>query len=168
MAEQSIFTPDEFRKLTPSKGGKRQKKEEKEQLVVCDYLRTKYPDVIWFCDLASGLFLPPWIAAMNKKMRSSRALPDLFIAKEGKYGTGPIYGHYNGLFIEQKKDGIRRKDGTIPAAWRKEKVGKVMVRFDHHAEQEAILARLRKQGYVAEFCCGVQESIDLIDSYLGG
>jgi hypothetical protein len=170
--EQSLFTPEEFRKLKPVKGGKRQKREEKEQLKVCDYLGNNYPGVIWFCDLASGLYLPPWIAAMNKKMRSSRALPDIFIAHP-KAGKKTLSGKdlvisrpYNGLFIEQKKDGIRRKDGSIPPAWKTEIIGGVKIKYDHHAEQEEILKRLRIQGYKAEFCCGYTEAIKLIDDYL--
>lgn len=175
MNEQSLFTPEEFKKLKPVKGGKRQKREEKLQLQVCNYLKNRYPDLIWFCDLASGLFLPPWIAAMNKKMRSSRALPDLFIVKSfwiEAHKVGEVMKlkengmRSHGLFIELKKEGIRKKDGTIPPAWRKEKIGKVIVKYDHHAEQAEILRRLEDLNYKAVFACGYTEAIKIIDEYL--
>ena len=147
---QSLFTAEEYK--ANFKVNKKGKKEEKIQLQVCDYLRNTYPDLIWFCDLASGLKLPIWIAAKNKQMRSSRGLPDLFIAKPMSDKFIDKVG-YNGLFIELKKDGIRLKNGSLPTN-------------EHHAEQEAILVKLRALGYRAEFSCGYEESVKLIDEYL--
>lgn len=150
----SLFENDEVG-FTPNK--KLKKKEERVQIAICNYIRLQYPSVIFTCDLSSGLRLPIWISAMHKKMRSSRGLPDLFIAKEGKYGEGPHYGHYNGLFIEIKKDGtvVKLKNGSLPAD-------------KHLREQAAILEQLRNSGYRAEFCVGFDEAKNLIDEYLGG
>jgi hypothetical protein len=125
---------------------KRSKAEENLQLSVCEYIRTKYPTVIFMCDLASGMKMPIWMAARNKKMRSSSGLPDLFIAKENRG---------NGLFIELKKEGTKlmKKDGKTPAT-------------PHLAAQAEILARLSQEGYCAVFCVGYDEAVFMIDAYL--
>ena len=147
---QSLFTPEEYK--ANFKVNKKGKKEEAVQLQVCEYLRNVYPNTIFMCDLASGMRLPIWIAAKNKLMRSSRGLPDLFIAKPMSDKFIDKVG-YNGLFIELKKDGIRLKNGNLPTN-------------EHHAEQEAILVKLRALGYRAEFACGYEEAVKLIDEYL--
>jgi hypothetical protein len=165
MPEQSLFSPEEFKKLKPAKGGKRQKREEKVQLQVCSYLKAKYPHVIFQCDLASGMNLGKRVGGMNTRLRSSRGMPDLFIAQ-------PIYNTvcyenkdtgakswrqdgitYAGLFIELKMEGARLKNGNISSS-------------DHHREQQAVLDRLRAQGFKAEFAAGYEEAIKLIDDYL--
>lgn len=143
--EASLFTVEEYKKSFKSA------KEEQIQMAVCEYLRNNYPNVIWFCDVASGLKLPIWIATKHSKMRSSRGLPDLFIAhtKPMKYEDDS----YGGLFIELKKDGIRLKNGSMP-------------KTEHIREQEAILDRLRLLGYKCEFGVGYDECVKLIDDYL--
>lgn len=143
----SIFTPEEFKKISRKKVGKQ---EEKLQLAVCDYIRGQYPAVIFMCDLASGMKMPIWLAARNKRMRSSRGLPDLFIAGTIKVGEAHVS---SGLFIELKKEGTRLKNGDMP-------------KDDHVKEQAEILERLRRLGYVAEFACGYDEATKLIDKYL--
>lgn len=159
MSEQSIFTAEEYSKNF--KKNKKGKKEEALQIQVCDYIRNTYPDVIFMCDLASGLKLPVWIGLKHSKMRSSRGLPDLFIAKALVKYTGKMNmmgdeetcGQYNGLFIEIKKDGTRLKNGQIPKS-------------DHHDEQATILVRLNQLGYKAVFGCGFEECKKIIDDYL--
>lgn len=161
--ESSIFSIDEY-KENFKKNKKSAKKEEKVQLQVCDYIRLKYPNVIFTCDLASGLKLPIWLGALHKKMRSSRGLPDLLIAHpkfildyHGPANFEKPYNRqiYNGLFIELKKDGttVKLKNGELPAN-------------EHIREQAAILDRLRTLGYKAEFACGFEEAIKIIDEYL--
>lgn len=154
MAEQSIFTADEYSKNF--KKNKKGKKEEALQIQVCEYIRNTYPDVIFMCDLASGMKMPIWMAARNKKMRSSRGLPDLFIAKDHGDSEEALYRtvkFYSGLFIEIKAEGTRLKNGQIPKS-------------DHHDEQAVILARLNQLGYKAVFCCGFLEAKNVIDNYL--
>lgn len=164
MAQDSLFTADEFKKM---KGiGKKKKHEEKVQLQVCEYIKKAYPDVIFTCDLASGMKLPIWVAAANKKMRSSRGFPDLYIAcpkevesawtsrdSNGNFNKGTIKIMKHGLFIEIKKEGIRLKNGTIP-------------KTEHHTEQAEILARLNQLNYKAVFGCGFEECKNIIDEYL--
>lgn len=152
--EQSLFSAEEY--TAAFKKNKKGKKEEDLQLAVCEYIRDKYPDVIFMCDLASGMKLPIWIAARNSKMRSSRGLPDLFIAKPAYVENIPGSPNlYYGLFIELKKDGIRLKNGNIP-------------KTDHHDEQALILARLNRVCYKAVFGVGYDECIKIIDDYLSG
>lgn len=164
MTEQSIFSPEEFKALSKKvKGGKRQKVEENIQLAVCDYLRAKYPHVIWFCDVASGMKLPIHIATRHSKMRSSRGIPDLFIAHPGKAFHGyPIrlgddddgfLFEYHGLFIELKTESLRLKNGSVASS-------------NHILEQKKILNRFIDLHYKAEFACGYSEAIKIIDEYL--
>lgn len=171
--DQGVITADEFNKIYKKKTKTRH--EEKMQVNVCKFIKDNYPDVIFTCDLASGMNLGKHIGGMNKRMRSSRALPDLSIDHKREYisdkldmmGNDIIIKTFNGLRLELKKYGTRRKDGTIPPAWRKELVNGMWMKYDHHAEQEAILARLRKQGFMAEFACGYDEAIKIIIEYLG-
>jgi len=139
MTQQTMFATKKGSVL------KKKQKEENIQIAICEYIRLQFPKVIFMCDLASGMKLPIWIAAKNKKMRSSRGLPDLFIAQPHDY--------YGGLFIELKRESSRLKNGGI-------------AKSEHHDEQEAILARLRELTYKAEFACGFEEAKKLIDEYL--
>lgn len=142
--KQSVFTPDEFKKLKLCKETKRRRIENEIQLQVCDYLKKKYPNIIFMCDLASGMNLGKFIGGMNRRLRSSRGLPDLFIACPKV--------PYFGLFIELKTESCRLKNGGIK-------------KTEHHQEQAAILTRLQYHGYKASFACGLQEAIALIDRY---
>lgn len=152
MPEQSIFTPAEY--AANFKKNKNGKKEESLQLQICDYLRNTYPDLIWFCDLASGAKLPIWIAAKNAKMRSSRGLPDLFIAHPSE-SDGGSSAAYSGLFLEIKREGVvvKLKNGDLPAD-------------KHLREQAAILKRLNSLGFEAKFACGYTEAVEIIKNYL--
>lgn len=165
--QPDIFTAAEYKKTYKrAPNAKHEKKEESLQVQVCTYIKMQYPDVIFTCDLASGMKLPIWMGAQHKKMRSSRGLPDLFIACSNRSVTAKDYTRYNGLFLELKAEGTRRKDGSIPPAKRKEKRGGIVIEIDHHAEQQEILNRLGQQGYLAAFACGFDEAKKLIDNYL--
>lgn len=148
--EPSLFTVEEYKENF--KVNKKGKKEEGIQIAICNYIKKEYPDVIFTCDLSSGMKLPIWIAAKHKSMRSSRGLPDLFISRTVKSHDVIIY---SGLFIELKKDGNSPflKDGSLS----KDK---------HVQEQAAILQRLRFQGYSAEFAVGYEQAVKIIDEYL--
>lgn len=142
--------------FTKKERGKSLKKEEKVQIAICGYLRLRYPNVIFTCDLASGMKLPIHIAAKNKSMRSSRGLPDLFVAHvrtKLKSLGDEKHEHVSGLFLEIKQESVRLKSGGI-------------AKSPHHTEQEAILQQLRDQGYKAEFACGFEEARKIIDDYL--
>jgi hypothetical protein len=157
----SLLSVEEYKKNFVK--NKKAAKEEKVQLIVCNYLKLKFPNVIFMCDLASGLRLPIWMGALHKKMRSSRGLPDLFIAhpKLPRFAATESsledFLGYRGLFIELKGEGVvtHKKDGSL--------------RSDKHlGEQNEILQRLNKLGYKAVFASGAEEAIKIIDEYLGG
>lgn len=117
---------------------------------IAAYLQDQYPDVIYRFDLAADLKLTPGQAAKHKRLHPERGYPDLFIANPSR----DFWLH--GLFLELKAEGNNpfKKDGTL----KKDK---------HLVEQEKMLERLRKLGYIAEFAVGFDEAKKLIDDYLG-
>ena len=121
------------------------KKEESTQMQVCQFLKMQYPDLIFTCDLASGMKLTIGQAVKAKKMRSSRGLPDLMIFKPNK--------HYKGLFLEFKSVTPFKKDGTLK-------------KDEHLKEQSEIHRRLEEEGYLAEFTVEFYHTIELINCYL--
>ena len=129
------------------------------QAQVADYIRLRYPNVIFHSDFGSGIKLTMGQAIKQKRLNGGRrAWPDMFIAE-------PSYGriHENieqlrlGLFIELKKEGTRifKKDGTLVAD-------------EHIREQFDMLEDLRRRGYAAEFGIGFESTKKIIDDYLGG
>lgn len=127
------------------------------QIQVADYLRLRYPDVLFHSDYGSGLRLTPGQAIKQKRLQGGRrSWPDMFIGepKLTMQDDMPIYMH--GLFIELKKAGTRiyRKDGRL-------------VSDAHIREQFDMLEQLRQRGYMAEFACGFDEARKIIDEYLG-
>ena len=127
------------------------------QIQVADYLRLRYPDVVFHSDFGSGVKLTMRQAAQQKRMNGGwRAFPDMFIAKPtlgfDKDGQ-PFYRH--GLFIELKRDGVRilKKDGEYVAD-------------KHIREQAKMLEHLCRLGYVACFAVGFDQAKQIIDNYL--
>jgi hypothetical protein len=120
---------------------------------VCDYLKMRYPAVIFRTDFASGLKLPPQVAIRHARHQSGRAFPDLVIYEPSHV----LYGDYPLLAIELKAEGIElyKKDGTLR-------------KNEHIEEQAAMLQKLRDKGYKAEFCIGFEPARKLIDEYLTG
>ena len=123
------------------------KREESIQIAVCTYLKLQYPDVIFTCDLSSGMKLTIGQSVKSAKMRSSRGLPDIMILEPR--GEGEF--RYCGLMLELKATG--NKNGTVKAS-------------DHTREQQEILNRLEKKGYMARFAIGFSEAQQIIDFYL--
>lgn len=124
-------------------------KESDLQVMVADYLRLRYPKVLFHSDYGSGLKLTQGQAMKQKRQNGGRrGWPDLFLAE-------PMNG-LHGLFIELKKAGTRlkKKDGTWASA--------------HLEEQNEVLNALQKKGYAAYFAVGFEEAKDIIDDYLGG
>lgn len=126
------------------------KKEEEIHLRVCDYLRKNYPDVIFRTDFSSGMKMTPGQAAKHKKLQSSRAYPDFFIAEPCEFANKI----YHGMYLEFKSKTIYKLDGTL----RKNK---------HVEEQAEMLTDLRKKDYYAEFAINYEDAITQITDYLG-
>jgi hypothetical protein len=128
-------------------------KESDLQVQVADYLRLRYPDVLFHSDFGSGIKLTKGQAIKQKRQNGGRrGWPDMFIAEP----RATKRGNRVGLFIELKKDGARlwKKDGT-PAS-------------DHIEEQARVLSELQMRGYEAKFAVGFEETKQIIDDYLGG
>lgn len=128
------------------------------QVMVADYLRLQYPEVLFHSDFGSGIKLTMGQAAKQKRQNGGRrAWPDMFIAQPAQRSSEyPDACYKFGLFIELKKDGTRLKKRN--GEWASE----------HIAEQAEILERLRFRGYVAEFAVGFDEAKQIIDYYLKG
>lgn len=125
------------------------------QVMVADYIRLAYPDVLFHSDFGSGIRLTPGQAKKQKRQNGGiRGWPDMFLAE-------PTWDKnrnkdYHGLFIELKKDGTRLKKRN--GEWASE----------HIAEQNEMLERLEFRGYAAHFAIGFDEAKKIIDNYLGG
>ena len=126
-------------------------------VLIADYLRLQYPDIIYRFDLAADLKLSIGQAKKHKRLQRFRGYPDLFIAKpklmQSKDGM-PIYTH--GLFLEIKKEGtkILKKDGEYVAD-------------KHIREQAKMLQALERRGYRAMFAVGFEQAKQIIDEYIG-
>lgn len=119
------------------------------QTQVADYIRLRYPKVLFHSDFGSGIKLTMGQAIKQKRQNGGRrAWPDMIVAR-----PMPDKGYY-GLFIELKKEGtrLRKKDGT-PAS-------------DHLKEQSELLEELERWGYKAVFAVGFDEAKKIIDEYL--
>lgn len=122
------------------------------QVQVADYLRLRYPSVLFHSDFGSGIKLTMGQAAKQKRMNGGRrSWPDMFIAEP----TWRPPRHYCGLFLELKKEGTRilKKDGSLVAN-------------EHIQEQAALLQELEKRGYGAYFAVGFEQAKQIIDNYL--
>lgn len=131
-------------------------------ILIADYLRYQYPQVIYRFDLAADLKLTMGQASKHKRLQRYRGYPDLFIAEQSvrhEDVSDHVIGEWNyaGLFIELKREGTRifKKDGTLVAD-------------EHIREQYDMLHDLRARGYAAEFACGFDEAKKLIDDYMKG
>jgi hypothetical protein len=124
------------------------KHEDYVQALLCNYLRTNYPDAIFTSDL-SGIRLPIGLAKKVKPLKSSRGIPDLIILK-------PQAGYY-GLMLECKAtdETVLRKDGGQRAD-------------THLREQIEIIMRLRQLGYAAFFVNGFAAGRECLTNFMNG
>lgn len=130
------------------------------QTMVADYIRTKYPDVLFHSDFGSGIKLTKGQAIKQKRQNGGRrGWPDMFIAEpvarcvDG--GWNMDCGYY-GLFLELKKAGTRLVKVRHPDEWEN----------NHIAEQASVLRQLQSKGYCAEFAVGFEQAKQIIDHYL--
>ena len=126
-------------------------------IMIADYLRLQYPDVIYRFDLAADLKLSIGQASKHKRLQRFRGYPDLFIAQAKLQQTKdglPAVTH--GLFLEIKKDGtkILKKNGELVAD-------------EHIREQAKMLQALERRGYRAMFAVGFEQAKQIIDDYIG-
>ena len=133
--------------------------EDELQKSISDYLKLKYPNVLFNLDM-SGVRLPMGLAVKVKRLRSGRAYPDMVIY-EKRHG-------YCALFMELKKESPYLKDGkTLKKQIQTKKVNGVKVKYDHLQEQNDMLKKLNDRGYLAVFVWSFEGAKKLIDWYLG-
>jgi hypothetical protein len=122
------------------------------QTQVADYIRLRYPKVLFHSDFGSGIKLTIGQAIRQKRQNGGRrAWPDMFIAEPKSH----LRFEFRGLFVELKKDGtrLRKKNGDYAS--------------EHIREQAEVLEELDKRGYCACFAVGFDEAKKIIDGYLG-
>lgn len=135
--------------------------EYKLQAAICKYLLAQYPHIMFMSDAISNVKLSPGQKIRNSKIQHPDfSAPDLAIFQPTNT--------YHGLFLELKAISPYNQDGTL----RKVKVqktdsnGNVIEIYDHYAEQDRSLRRLRNLGYKAEFCWDLDMAIRIIKEYL--
>lgn len=135
------MTSKEFREMASEP-----KTESDLQIKVAEYIRTKYPNVIFHSDFGSGIKMTIGQAMKNKKQQSNHKWLDMFIAE-------PLNG-YHGLFLELKKSGtnIFKKNGEFAS--------------EHIQFQNETIGILSNKGYMATFAIGYEDCITWIDYYL--
>jgi hypothetical protein len=117
------------------------------QIMLAQYIRLHYPDILFHSDFGSGVKLTAGQAVRQSKQNGGRrAWPDLFIAAPTDL--------FHGLFIELKRYGTRlkKKNGDWATV--------------HIAEQAEVLGQLRERGYEAVFACGFDQAREIIDKYV--
>lgn len=110
-------------------------------LMLAAWIRTEHPDVPFRVDVAADIPLAPRHRARVKSLHGkwSRGYPDLFIATTTK--------KFGGLYLELK-------------------VGDKVPNTEHTRRQAEYHKVLRKNGYKAEFCCGLADCKKKINKYL--
>jgi hypothetical protein len=116
---------------------------------ISNYMMIKYPDVVYRFDFAAGMKMSMYQAKQHKYMNPWSGYPDLFICYPN--------GKFCGLFIEIKKKGISpfKKDGTLKSD-------------EHLQRQNDMLISLHRCGYRATFGSGLEQCIEIIDTYMSG
>lgn len=153
--------------------------EENLQVMVADYLRLQYPNVLFHSDYGSGINLTIGQAVIQKRLNGGRrAWPDMFIARHKMLPVANEYAPdgygvrcFGGLFLEIKKKGtkLKRERDCKKILKGETKLRKAGDWWDKHIEEQAEkLEQLRKEGYKAEFAVGLEEAKDLVDNYLKG
>lgn len=122
--------------------------EDEIQLLICDFLNSEYPDVVFTSD-QSGLRVSIGLAKRIHRGHCNQfKLPDLIILEPR--------GQYKGMVLEIKtdRDKVLKKNGEF--------------KKDEHVEKQLeTLKHLHSKGYYAAFGLGYEDSIRKITKYLG-
>jgi hypothetical protein len=135
--------------------------EYKLQAAICKYLLSQYPHVMFSSDTISNVKLSGPQKLRNSKLQHPDfSVPDLAIY----HPTNT----YHGLFLELKAANPYTLSGTLKKMMKKrlDRNGNVIEVYDHYAEQDRSLRRLRNLGYKAEFCWELDDAIKIIKEYL--
>ena len=119
------------------------RREEEEQINLCDYIKETYPDVVFTSD-QSGIRVGQGLANKLKRLRSGNKIPD--------FSMDEPRGGYYGFKLELKATGNNpfRKNG--------------MIKNDEHLRgQYKMLLNLYSKGYYTCFAVGYEQAKELID-----
>lgn len=108
---------------------------------VANFLRLTYPTVIFRFDLAADMPLPIGLAKRGKALHGkfNTGYPDLILLRTTK--------KFGALFIELK-------------------AGDKVPNTEHTRRQAYIHQILRGAGYKVEFCCGFEQTKEVINEYM--
>ena len=120
--------------------------EEAEQIELCNYIRDKYPDVVFNSD-HSGIRVGKGLANKIKALHSENGIPDLNLDEPR--------GGYFGLKIEMKAT------GNSPF-----RITGMLKDNEHLRKQWKMLMRLELKGYCAGFCVGFSNGKEQVDWYM--
>lgn len=116
------------------------------QKAVCNYLKLKYPSVLFDSDTIANVKLTAPQQARNKAIQKEGfKRPDICIY----YPTEK----YNGLFIELKTETPYKKNGLLKAG-------------NHLHGQYHTMMQLTALGYYCTFAWSLEQCIEIIDNYL--
>ena len=116
------------------------------QVLICNYIKLKYPDLLFMTDTIASVKLTIPQQVRNKKIQKENFhCPDLLIFQPK--------GMWHGLFLELKAKNIYKKDGTL-------------LKNDHVEAQATTLLQLNYLGYYAAFAVGFDEAKLIIDKYM--
>ena len=130
---------------------KKQQPEYELQKAICQFLRVKYPNVLFKSDTGAGVKLTMPQAVRNKAIQKDGfKCPDLMIF-EPKRNLN--FFDFCGLFLELKAESPYNKNGTL--------------KQDMHiqAQWQSIL-ELRSRGYWADFIWSLDQAIEIFEDYL--
>ncbi len=111
---------------------------------ICEYIKLQYPDFEFNTDM-SGIKLTIGQAKKIKKLRSSRAFPDIVIYEPTT--------KYCGLFLEVKKETPFKINGDLK-------------KCEHLKEQQIKMDKLIYKGYSCSFVWSLDMAINVINEYL--
>jgi hypothetical protein len=116
------------------------------QVLICKYIKLKYPDLLFMSDTIASVKLTIPQQVRNKKIQKEDFhCPDLLIFQPK--------GMWHGLFLELKAKNIYKKDGTL-------------LKNDHVEAQATTLLQLNDLGYYTDFAVGFDEAKFIIDRYM--
>lgn len=116
------------------------------QKAVCNYLKYKYPSVLFDSDTIANVKLTAPQQARNKAIQKEGfKRPDICIYYPTK--------DFAGLFIELKIESPYRKDGRLKSG-------------EHLAGQFYTMQQLSQLGYYCTFAWSLEQCIEIIDNYL--
>ena len=165
-------------------------KESDLQIMVADYLRLRYPKVLFHSDFGSGIKMTKGQAIKQKRQNGGRrGWPDMFVAqpRAGALKWGPLVAEYDdngnletiksdiespetikfGLFLELKKEGEKLLVGKRVKNRFLSIDGKEY-KTEHLKEQADVIYELNQRGYAAYFAVGFEQAKQIIDDYLEG